>query len=91
MASAILESCRNHPDRRGFAICMSCRKVVCQECATAWDGVNYCRSCLESRGASAASGGAFRAWVGWALFCAVLFIAASRALAWSAAMVARLW
>jgi hypothetical protein len=33
---------------------MSCRKVVCQECATPWEGIHYCSACLGSiRGKSA--------------------------------------
>jgi len=42
-------SCAHHPDRPGHALCMSCRKVVCQECATEWDGINYCAACLAAR------------------------------------------
>ena len=38
--------CVHHPERAGFATCMSCRQVVCQECATTRDGINYCRPCL---------------------------------------------
>ena len=91
MPSPVLESCGNHPDRRGFAICMSCRKVVCQECATTWDGVNYCRACLASRSSAPPARQAVRAWVGWAVFCAVSFVVAARVLAWSSAMLARLF
>ena len=38
--------CIHHPERAGFATCMSCRQVVCQECATTRDGIHYCRPCL---------------------------------------------
>ena len=41
--------CANHEGRPGHALCMSCRKVVCHECATEWDGINYCVSCLTAR------------------------------------------
>ncbi|HZR08381.1 MAG TPA: hypothetical protein VFA79_07355 [Myxococcales bacterium] len=91
MASPLSESCANHPDRRGFAVCMSCRKVVCQECATTWNGVNHCRSCLAAIGAAAASGRRARAWIAWAASCGLLFVAAGYALAWSTALLARLW
>jgi hypothetical protein len=30
---------------------MACRKILCDECATTFDGINYCRPCLESRAA----------------------------------------
>lgn len=41
--------CAHHPDRPGHALCMSCRKVVCHECATEWDGINYCVVCLAAQ------------------------------------------
>jgi hypothetical protein len=91
MASPVFQSCAHHPDRRGFALCMSCRKVVCQECATTWDGVNHCRTCLESRGAAVLSRKRVRTWVGCAIFCVAAFAMTARGLAWSAAMLARLW
>lgn len=28
---------------------MSCKKTVCQECATQWEGINYCIHCLRLR------------------------------------------
>jgi hypothetical protein len=46
------ERCAHHPDRPGHALCMACRQVVCEECATEWDGINYCAACLaRKRGA----------------------------------------
>ena len=49
MAGLKRQTCYNHPDRYGHAVCMSCRKTVCQECATEWDGINHCVACLASR------------------------------------------
>ena len=91
MGSLVLQRCAHHADRRGFALCMSCRKVVCQECATPWDGVYHCRSCLSRRGAEASSRRRIAPWIACALFCAAAFLLASRALAWSAALFAGLW
>jgi hypothetical protein len=28
---------------------MSCGKTLCDECATEWDGINYCAACLARR------------------------------------------
>jgi hypothetical protein len=70
---------------------MSCRKVVCQECATTWDGVNHCRPCLAKRGAIAAPRRSVGAWVAWTVGCGLLLALAGRAMAWSAAMLARAW
>lgn len=30
-------------------MCMSCRKPICQECATQWEGINYCAVCLAAQ------------------------------------------
>jgi B-box zinc finger len=40
------QSCAEHPDRHSQAVCMSCRKLLCQECTTQWAGINYCRACV---------------------------------------------
>lgn len=40
--------CANHPRREGVGICVGCRAVVCVECATKIDGMNYCIACLRS-------------------------------------------
>lgn len=41
--------CPLHPDREGVGICVSCRRVVCADCATRVDGINHCKSCLEKK------------------------------------------
>jgi hypothetical protein len=91
MVSPVSESCAHHPARPGFALCMSCRKVVCQECATTWDGVNHCRACLAARGGAARSRALVGAWIACALFCAAALLLAARGIAWSTAMLARFW
>jgi hypothetical protein len=88
--SPLGQSCAHHPGRHGFALCMSCRNVVCQECATTWEGVNHCRPCLAKKGAEPRSGSSVGAWLLWAALCALLFLAAGRALTWSTALLARL-
>jgi hypothetical protein len=40
--------CRNHPDREGIGVCVRCRSVVCVECTTKVDRMNFCTSCLAS-------------------------------------------
>ena len=49
MVTALAQTCIHHPARPGAALCMRCHQVVCQECATRWDGINYCRPCLALR------------------------------------------
>ena len=31
---------------------MSCRKLLCQECTTQWEGINYCGACVGKLAAS---------------------------------------
>ena len=38
--------CRHHPDRDGVGICVKCGTVICTECSTRIDGINYCTHCL---------------------------------------------
>ncbi len=45
--------CSYHPDRAGIGVCVECRKVICQECTTQFEGINRCASCLNRRLASA--------------------------------------
>jgi hypothetical protein len=40
--------CYNHPDREGVGICVGCRAVVCVECTTKIDRMNYCIRCLTA-------------------------------------------
>jgi hypothetical protein len=46
---AMAQRCAVHPQRPAFAVCMQCAKSLCQECATQWDGIWYCASCLAGR------------------------------------------
>ena len=87
-----LQNCAHHPGRVGFALCMSCRRVVCQECATTWDGVNHCRPCLSQRRAAVERRTSAAAWIAWALGSALLFAASGYAMAWAGAFWAKvLW
>jgi len=40
--------CVNHPEREGVGICVGCRSVVCVECSTRVDRMNYCTRCLAA-------------------------------------------
>ncbi len=41
--------CHYHPDRAGLGICVECRRVICRECTTQFEGINRCASCLQKR------------------------------------------
>ncbi len=85
--------CVHHPQRAGHATCMACRQVVCQDCATTWDGINFCRPCLAARNAATT---AHNAWMTRFHFliqialCAVGLAVTARMAAWSLALL-RSW
>lgn len=35
---------------------MSCRKILCHECTTQWEGINYCRACVGALAAAPVAG-----------------------------------
>lgn len=45
--------CFYHPDRSGIGICVECRRVICTECTTQFEGINRCATCLAKRLAEA--------------------------------------
>ena len=80
--------CANHPQRPGAATCMSCRKVVCGECATRWEGINYCLPCLSQRRGAAQSGTSVMAALSWLLLTSALLFTAVHVLAWMGVFLA---
>jgi hypothetical protein len=88
--AAVATYCAHHPDRPGHALCMECRRVVCEECATDWQGINYCAPCLGKRREAAR---AVRAWPGRVvllLACVLLAVVLTRLTAWAGVLVAGL-
>jgi hypothetical protein len=57
------EACAVHADRSGHARCMTCRIVLCDECATTWDGIHYCTRCLIERRGMAPSAVPWASWI----------------------------
>ena len=84
------QQCSNHPDRYGHALCMACRKTLCQECATVWDGINYCASCLGKVRKKASSGSAAPVGALVLLVAIALFLFAPYAMVWGASMLFRI-
>jgi hypothetical protein len=41
--------CFRHLERAGVGICVDCRRVICTECTTQFEGINRCSGCLEAR------------------------------------------
>ena len=82
-------NCYNHPDRYGHATCMTCKKTVCQECATEWDGINYCSPCLANRRKAAGARSPVLGWILVLLAAAGLFVIGPKLLVWSATLLQR--
>ena len=40
--------CQNHPEREGIGVCVRCRRVICAECSTKVDRMNFCTGCLSA-------------------------------------------
>jgi hypothetical protein len=85
--SALQQHCANHADRAASALCVDCRKSICQECATQWDGINYCVHCLSRRGRGAATRRHPFSWI-FLLFSAfVLYWLAVKTMLWVGGVV----
>ncbi len=82
-------NCYNHPDRYGHAVCMTCKKTVCQECATDWDGIFYCSPCLGKRRKSSGQSVPVLGWILVTLAAASLFLLGPRLLVWGATLLQR--
>jgi hypothetical protein len=69
---------------------MACRKAVCGECATEWDGINYCVACLAARRKATRTGPSRLGWLGLIPASVALFAAAVWLMAWLGAFAASL-
>ena len=85
-----LQTCANHPDRPGRAVCMTCKKTVCAECATQWDGINYCVSCLKKTSDSSRERSSFFSYAAMLLAGAFFFFIGAYAMIWSLVLMARI-
>ncbi len=83
--------CQTHPQRAAFAVCMKCRKPLCQECATQWDGIYHCALCLATQRGTT---GSRRRWTGWLMLVAaavILLYVSAHTMVWAGALVAGLF
>jgi len=69
---------------------MSCHRVVCEECATTWAGVNHCRPCLVLIRASVERPTSVLTWVLFGALAVLLLGVAGRTMVWAGALWARL-
>jgi hypothetical protein len=69
---------------------MSCRKVVCAECATEWEGINYCAACLGKRRVQSQRGSRVPGILALLVVCALLLFSTLRLMVWSGTLLAGL-
>lgn len=79
--------CSQHPGRAGIGVCVECRRVVCAECSTQFEGINRCAQCLAKRLAAA---GALPSRNDWTVKGVLLALAATALLCGSVYFAARL-
>ena len=70
--------CANHPERPALALCMACGRRLCQECATPWEGINFCASCLAARRGGRRERSRFVAWLPPLAAAVLLFLFANQ-------------
>jgi hypothetical protein len=51
-----------HPERAGIGVCVECRRVICTECTTQFEGINRCAACLAARQRAVAQAPERREW-----------------------------
>jgi hypothetical protein len=90
MTSPSTQRCAHHPQRQAFALCMSCRKSLCQECATQWDGIWHCAACLAAKRRATKTRSRAFGWISAAVAALLLLFLSARVLVWAGALIAGL-
>jgi hypothetical protein len=88
MASPAAQRCSYHADRHAFARCMSCAKMLCQECATQWDGIWHCAACLGAKRKGTVERSGVVTWFAAAAISFIFLYAGARLMAWFGAAIA---
>lgn len=70
---------------------MSCTKMLCQECATQWDGIWHCAACLGSKREAVVERPALLSWIAVAALSFLLLFAGARVMVWTSALIAGLF
>ncbi|MBK7860038.1 MAG: hypothetical protein IPJ65_15755 [Archangiaceae bacterium] len=77
--------CFYHPDRSGIGICVECKRVICTECTTQFEGINRCATCLAARLAEAKKLIERNDWSAGSLFLALVSVTAIFGFVWGVA------
>jgi hypothetical protein len=80
-------TCANHGDRPAFASCKACRKPICQECASEWDGIQHCPACLARRRRRERASVSWPAWVPVVVWIAAVAALLPAVVGWTVAVL----
>jgi hypothetical protein len=86
--TAEVQRCELHQQRPAFARCMSCTKMLCRECATEWDGIWHCASCLGAQRVAKVESRPLLGWMAVVTGTLLLAYLATRTMVWLGAVLA---
>jgi hypothetical protein len=90
MAQAAARWCVFHEERPAFAVCMSCAKTLCQECATQWDGIWHCAACLAAKRGTIRRQSHAAGWIAVTAVSLLSLFLSAKVMVWSGALLAGL-
>ena len=90
MSTITIARCTYHADRPAFARCMSCSKMLCQECATQWDGIWHCAACLAAKRGTDRAKSHAGGWIAVTLASLLTLFLSAKIMVWSGALLAGL-
>jgi hypothetical protein len=88
MTQAGSRTCVFHEERPAFAVCMSCAKLLCQECANQWDGIWHCAECLAAKRAGVTHESHAGGWLMVTAASLALLFVCAKVMVWSGALLA---
>jgi hypothetical protein len=91
MPSISIARCALHAERPAFARCMACAKMLCQECATQWDGIWHCAACLAAKRDARVERSPAFGWIGAVAFSLLFLYLGARVMVWTGALIASLF
>ncbi len=91
MVSTSIARCTIHLERPAFARCMSCAKMLCQECATQWEGIWHCAACLAVRRGKTVARSPLGSWISVVAVSLILLYLGARVMVWAGALIAGLF
>ena len=89
--SPAVQRCAFHESRPAFARCMSCAKMLCQECATQWDGIWHCAACLAAKRGTRRQSSRLASWISVIAASLLLLYLGARVMVWTGAIIAGLF